>query len=138
MTLYGIFVLVLTAAYIIYYGYNISKDIYGKKGEAANTEEVFDIRSFADEVTATPVKEVDGGFSFGDNFVESQSSDTDNLDPGANKYEEALNQMEEVDSQSEGGLNNDEMVNWMVDHYREDTSTDAFRKETVNENRQVL
>jgi hypothetical protein len=70
--------------------------------------------------------------------VESQSSDTDNSDSGANKYEEALNQMEEVDSQSEGGLNNDEMVNWMVDHYREDTSTNAFRKETVNENRQVL
>lgn len=33
MTPYAIFVIVLTIAYIIYYGYNISKDLYGKKKE---------------------------------------------------------------------------------------------------------
>ena len=31
MTPYVIFVIVLTVAYIIYYGYHISKDLYGKK-----------------------------------------------------------------------------------------------------------
>ena len=33
MTPYVIFVIVLTVAYIIYYGYHISKDLYGKKNE---------------------------------------------------------------------------------------------------------
>jgi hypothetical protein len=64
-----IFVTVLTIAYIIYYGYHISKDLYGKKGEASDTAEVFDVASLQDEVTATPVREMDGSFSLGDNEV---------------------------------------------------------------------
>lgn len=31
MTPYAIFAIALTIAYIIYYGYTISKDLYGKK-----------------------------------------------------------------------------------------------------------
>jgi hypothetical protein len=69
MTPYLIFVTVLTIAYIIYYGYHISKDLYGKKGETSDTAEVFDVASLQDEVTATPVREMDGGFSLGDNEV---------------------------------------------------------------------
>lgn len=56
MTPYAIFAIALTIAYIIYYGYNISKDLYGKKGDVRDTAEEFDIASMTGEVIATPVR----------------------------------------------------------------------------------
>ena len=66
MTPYVIFVIVLTIAYIIYYGYNISKDLYGKKNEKDTPVEEFDVSGMRDEVVATPVRESGDGFSFGE------------------------------------------------------------------------
>lgn len=45
MTPYAIFAIASTIAYIIYYGYNISKDLYGRKGDVQDTAEEFDIAS---------------------------------------------------------------------------------------------
>ena len=65
MSSYLIFVLVLTAVYIIYYAVIITKDLYGKKDEAKSTEEVFDISSMADAEESIAVEENEGGFSVG-------------------------------------------------------------------------
>lgn len=65
MTPYLIFAAVLTVAYIIYYGYNISKDIYGKKGREENSEEELEIDVPDGGIAATPVREVEGGFTVG-------------------------------------------------------------------------
>lgn len=65
MTPYAIFAIALTIAYIIYYGYNISKDLYGRKGDVQDTAEEFDIASMSGEVVAIPVRELDGGFFLG-------------------------------------------------------------------------
>jgi hypothetical protein len=135
---YWIFAIVLTIAYIIYYGYNISKDIYGKKTEKTNAPEVFDIKSLASEVTATPVKEVDGGFSFGDNVVDSlEGAETDERHSSTeNKL--AKVDLDEADVQSEGGMFEAGLLDWMVDHSMDDSSSDAYRKSTINEQRQIL
>ena len=66
MTPYVIFVIVLTVAYIIYYGYHISKDLYGKKNEKDTSVEEFDVSGMQDEVVATPVRESGDGFSIGE------------------------------------------------------------------------
>lgn len=65
MSSYLIFVLVLTAMYIIYYAVIITKDLYGKKDEAKSTEEVFDISNMTDAEESIAVEENEGGFSVG-------------------------------------------------------------------------
>jgi hypothetical protein len=133
MTPYLIFVTVLTIAYIIYYGYHISKDLYGKKGEASDTAEVFDVASLQDEVTATPVREMDGGFSLGDNEV-VQSVPTPAVPvSGADKYDSIREEMEETDVQSEGGLTAMEMEEFLATH----NVTDLFRKSKIKETRET-
>jgi hypothetical protein len=133
MTPYLIFVTVLTIAYIIYYGYHISKDLYGKKGEASDTAEVFDVASLQDEVTATPVREMDGGFSLGDNEV-VQSVPTPAVPAsGADKYDSIREEMEETDVQSEGGLTAMEMEEFLATY----NVTDLFRKSKIKETRET-
>jgi len=70
MTPYVIFAISLTVAYIIYYGYNISRDLYGKKGSTDNTEETFDVGLGDNEPVATPVMGTATGFSLGENAEE--------------------------------------------------------------------
>jgi hypothetical protein len=133
MTPYLIFVTVLTIAYIIYYGYHISKDLYGKKGEASDTAEVFDVASLQDEVTATPVREMDGGFSLGDNEVVQSVPTPVAPASGADKYDSIREEMEETDVQSEGGLTAMEMEEFLATH----NVTDLFRKSKIKETRET-
>jgi hypothetical protein len=128
-----IFVTVLTIAYIIYYGYHISKDLYGKKGEASDTAEVFDVASLQDEVTATPVREMDGGFSLGDNEVVQSVPTPAAPASGADKYDSIREEMEETDVQSEGGLTAMEMEEFLATH----NVTDLFRKSKIKETRET-
>ena len=72
MSSYLIFVLVLTAIYIIYYAVIITKDLYGKKDEAKTNEEVFDVSGMADTEESVAVEENDGGFSIGGNSYDTQ------------------------------------------------------------------
>lgn len=72
MSSYLIFVLVLTAVYIIYYAVIITKDLYGKKDEAKTNEEVFDVSSMTDAEESVAVEENDGGFSIGGNSYDTQ------------------------------------------------------------------
>lgn len=66
MSAFGIFVLVLTIIYAIYYSVMIARDIIEnkKKGIKGSSGEVFDVSSFGGE-KAVEVKEVKGGFSVG-------------------------------------------------------------------------
>lgn len=68
MSAFGIFALILTTAYIIYFAVVIAKDIIaGKKSPSIDSStESFDVSSFAGE-DSVEVKEVDGGFAVGDN-----------------------------------------------------------------------
>lgn len=72
MSSYLIFVLVLTAVYIIYYAVIVTKDLYGKKDEAKTTEEVFDVSNMADAEESITVEENNGGFSIGGNSYDTQ------------------------------------------------------------------
>ena len=72
MSSYLIFVLVLTAIYIIYYAVIITKDLYGKKDETKTNEEVFDVSGMADAEESVAVEENDGGFSIGGNSYDTQ------------------------------------------------------------------
>lgn len=72
MSSYLIFVLVLTAIYIIYYAVIITKDLYGKKDEAKTNEEVFDVSGMADAEESVAVEENDGGFCIGGNSYDTQ------------------------------------------------------------------
>lgn len=72
MSSYLIFVLVLTAVYIIYYAVIVTKDLYGKKDDAKTTEEIFDVSNMADAEESITVEENNGGFSIGGNNYDTQ------------------------------------------------------------------
>ena len=63
MSPFVIFAISLTIAYVIYYAVMITRDLYGKKEENKNNEEVFDVSSITEEEAAVAVNESDGGFS---------------------------------------------------------------------------
>lgn len=104
MSSYLIFVLVLTAVYIIYYAVIITKDLYGKKDEAKSTEEVFDISSMAYAEESIAVEENEGGFSVGtDSYdtvadtVDISGDDGENLGMSNNGGNESDNENDNLD-----------------------------------------
>lgn len=73
MSPFAIFAIVLTIAYIIYYGVNISRDLYGKKGQESETEEIFDMGTMSEIEEPIPVTED------GDSFIVGTQADLENL-----------------------------------------------------------
>ena len=140
MTPYAIFAIALTVAYIIYYGYNISKDLYGRKGDAQDTAEEFDIASMSGEVIATPVREMDGGFSLGDmdehHTVISEPATEEVPSEKPDRYKDLGSQLEEADIQCEGGMFEEEMTEYIVSRYQ--NPSDMFRRSTISETRATL
>lgn len=65
MSPFAIFAIVLTIAYIIYYGVNISRDLYGKKGQENETEEIFEVSNMPKVEEPIPVREDGDGFVIG-------------------------------------------------------------------------
>lgn len=140
MTPYAIFVIVLTIAYIIYYGYNISKDLYGKKNEKDTPVEEFDVSGMQDDVVATPVRESGDGFSIGeetDRGSDSPSvSEPEEEAPtgnGKGRFDDLTENMDETDVTSEGGVSYDELEQMLYDK-KPDI---AFRKSTVSHTRET-
>ena len=89
MSAFGIFALILTTAYIIYFAFVIFRDITASKKSpdaAANTES-FDVSSFAQE-ESVEVKEINGGFTIGDNetSTETVSVPVDEPEAGAESH----------------------------------------------------
>ena len=140
MTPYVIFVIVLTIAYIIYYGYHISKDLYGKKNEKDTPVEEFDVSGMQDDVVATPVRESGDGFSIGeetDRGSDSPSvSEPEEEAPAGNgkgRFDDLTENMDETDVTSEGGVSYDELEQMLYDK-KPDI---AFRKSTVSHTRET-
>lgn len=73
MSPFAIFAIVLTIAYIIYYGVNISRDLYGKKGQENETEEIFEMGTMSEIEEPIPVTED------GDSFIIGTQADLENL-----------------------------------------------------------
>ena len=140
MTPYAIFAIALTIAYIIYYGYNISKDLYGKKRDVRDTAEEFDIASMTGEVIATPVREMDGGFSLGGmderHAIASEPAAEETPSEKPDRYKDLSSQLEDADIQSEGGMFEAEMSEYLVSRYH--NPSDMFRRSTISETRATL
>lgn len=140
MTPYVIFVIVLTIAYIIYYGYNISKDLYGKKNEKDTPVEEFDVSGMQDEVVATPVRESGDGFSLGEeagresgNPVKIDPEEEASAESGSGRFDNLTDNMDETDVTSEGGVSFEELEQMLYDK----KSEIAFRKSTVSHTRET-
>lgn len=137
MTPYVIFAVVLTIAYIIYYGYNISKDIYGKKNQEDSTEETFDLGITEDQPVPTEVRETGEGFALGDIVVAPTVIETNPETSGEGKGKseiqqkiEALqnnNELLEADVQSSHGYDQFELSEMLAN----DKSNVEFRKAGV-------
>lgn len=65
MSPFAIFAIVLTIAYIIYYGVNISRDLYGKKGQENEAEEIFNVSTMTEIEDPISVTEDGDGFVIG-------------------------------------------------------------------------
>lgn len=140
MTPYAIFAIALTIAYIIYYGYNISKDLYGKKGDVRDTAEEFDIASMSGEVIATPVREMDGGFSLGDMdevYAVTPAPESEEIpSEKPDRYKDLGSQLEDADIQSEGGMFEFELTEYIAARYH--NPSEMFRRSTISETRATL
>lgn len=82
MSAFGIFALILTTAYIIYFLVIIGRDVASSKksgGDESQTE-TFDVSEFAQE-ESVEVKETTGGFAVGDNEVNSTVKATEPAEP---------------------------------------------------------
>lgn len=139
MSPYVIFILVLTIAYIIYYGYNISKDLYGKKGQPEATVEVFDVSGMKNEEQPTPVRETGEGFSLGGVVEEPVRQPRSPVGPTpareGNRYSDLKEQMDETDVSCTGATEPDDLAVMMANH---DQNLNLFRKNSIKQTREAL
>ncbi|NDV66534.1 hypothetical protein [Bacteroides sp. 224] len=113
MSPFAIFAIVLTIAYIIYYGVNISRDLYGKKGQENDTEEIFDVGTMTEIEDPIPVTEDGDGFVI-----------------GAQKSLEDLSEVNPLREQGEEEKEND-------DSYQSETATQSGMTEKSKTEEQV-
>ncbi len=116
MSSYLIFVLVLTAVYIIYYAVIITKDLYGKKDDAKTNEEVFDVSNMTDVEGSVAVEENDGGFSIGGNSYDTQVDAVNGQNPDSDTYYNDNSDFDEFIFNPEDA----ERLQSVVDHLRQE------------------
>lgn len=92
------------------------------------------------EVIATPVREMDGGFSLGDKdkhlTVTSEPETEEIPSEKPDRYKDLGSQLEEADIQSEGGMFEEELSEYIVSRYH--NPSDMFRRSTISETRATL
>ena len=93
MSPFAIFAVVLTLAYIIYYGVMISRDLTKKPVQETTNEENIDVDMFAQDEKPEAVKSVGDGFQIGDGpvYQSEQEPGVISLDSDGNVKEEGLN-----------------------------------------------
>ena len=119
MSPFAIFAIVLTLAYIIYYGVVIAKDLTMKPGQEETNEETIDVDVFAQTEKPEAVKSVGDGFQIGDGPVYQPEPEPEviSLDSDGNveakglegvltselarRFGEAVEEMEETDVDSQ-------------------------------------
>lgn len=130
MSPFAIFAIVLTIAYIIYYGVNISRDLYGKKGQESETEEIFDVSKMSEIEEPIPVTEE------GDGFVIGTQSDLENLSE-VNLPEEQKNEEKKNDDSYKGdtddkrGIAEKSKAEELVDNIRQNMLEGDIQSEVV-------
>lgn len=119
MSAFGIFALILTTAYIIYFAVVISKDIVDsrKKAEANENVETFDIPG---DVEAVAVTEIPGGFSIGETETITQPA-------------ESVNESEIPQSHTQDEKNSAD-IDKEIEEESDDTEDDTFMPITVADN----
>ena len=130
MSPFAIFAIVLTIAYIIYYGVTISRDLYGKKGQESETEEIFDVSKMSEIEEPIPVTEE------GDGFVIGTQSDLENLSE-VNLPEEQKNEEKKNDDSYKGdtddkrGIAEKSKAEELVDNIRQNMLEGDIQSEVV-------
>ena len=83
MSAFGIWAIILTGIYIIYYPVVICLDLFGKQGQRKDGEEVFDTGAGegdgsvdADEETPTNVYETENGYRVGDELAGDEEEES--------------------------------------------------------------
>lgn len=97
MSAFGIFALILTTAYIIYFLVMIARDVATSRKTADENSEVetFDT-SFVEE-KSVEVKETEGGFAVGDNEVVSTTvKATEKLEPEASPLQDTVDKLSTI------------------------------------------
>lgn len=120
MSPFVIFVIVLTVAYIIYFGVTITNDLYGKKNQVKTNEDFFDVSSMNEPNQAIEVNEAEGGFQIGNeekvNNKEASASISstpmeESLNPilAEKKICEMVEKMEDIDEESSSAMDQMEL-----------------------------
>lgn len=121
MSAFGIFALILTTAYIIYFAVVISRDIVAsrKKGAANDDVETFDV---IDDIEAVPVTEIAGGFSIG------ETETVDQYTPTATVPETNIHQSQIPDEKTSSDIDKE------IEEESDDTEDNTFMPISVAEN----
>lgn len=135
MSAFGIFALILTTAYIIYFAAVIAKDITASKKSPdaeANTE-TFDVSSFAQE-EFVEVKETNGGFAVGDNETCTETVSTQ-TDEGGDPGESKLNSEEKIQTVTDKMDNSEEYVEFEMpvqdEHFQQYLINDQIKNHNI-------
>ena len=128
MSPFALFAIVLTIAYIIYYGVNISRDLYGKKGQKNETEEIFDVSNMAEIEEPIPVRED------GDGFVIGTQTDFENLsesNPSGEQSGKENDDSYKSEIAEKGGIEGKNKAEELVDNIRQNMLEGDIQHEVV-------
>ena len=73
MSVFGVFAIVLTIIYVIYYAWMIGRDLYGKKDQQTSKQETFEFTTEETEEMITEVRDKGDGFSFSSDPEEEET-----------------------------------------------------------------
>lgn len=128
MSPFALFAIVLTISYIIYYGVNISRDLYGKKGQENETEEIFDVSNMAEIEEPIPVRED------GDGFVIGTQTDLENLsesNPSGEQNGKENDDSYKSETAEKGGISEKNKAEELVDNIRQNMLEGDIQHEVV-------
>jgi hypothetical protein len=136
MSPFAIFAIVLTIAYIIYYGVNISRDLYGKKGQENETEEIFDVSNMPKIEEPIPVTEDGDGFVIGtqaelENLSESNQPEGQGREKKGNDDSYKSETAEKSGVAVESGVTEKSKVEELVDNIRQNMLEGDIQREVV-------
>lgn len=129
MSPFAIFAIVLTLAYIIYYGVMISRDLTRKPGQETTDEESIEVEDFAQTDQPVKVSSVGDGFQIGDRpaYQPDPVGSVVTLDADGNVSEEGLDNVMSSEMQRRIGEAVEEMEDIEVDSQPE-VDADTYAK----------
>lgn len=135
MSPFAIFAIVLTIAYIIYYGVTISRDLYGKKGQETETEEIFDMSNMSKIEEPIPVTEDGEGFVIGTQAVLENLSE-DNLPKEQKREEKRSDNSYKSEATENSGIVETSKAEEQVDTIRQNLLEGDIQSEIVMDEKQ--